>query len=68
MTIDPELNIDELIESWTNGNREYVLDILENEHPAVAAEVAWWMNRIHSQTLVQMLKDRRDDKIMEARP
>ena len=36
-TIDSEVLVSDLVEQWINGNRVYVLDILESDHPGLTA-------------------------------
>lgn len=35
-TIDLEQSAGELAESWVNGNRNYVVDVLAGDHPGLA--------------------------------
>lgn len=58
-------SVQELTESWVNGNRQDVADYLSAAHPAAAAVLAvYWFNRSdalwadYRNTLVLMLKSR----------
>ena len=65
MKINPDINIQELVNSWINGNRIHVLDILENEHPALTAMMLVvgsydrTLNVNECNTITNMLSDRR---------
>lgn len=37
ITIDPDVNISELIDSWINGNIRHVIDILAADHAGLTA-------------------------------
>ncbi len=37
MKIDPEANVMDMLRSWTNGNRNDVIEALANDHPGLTA-------------------------------
>ena len=35
--VDHDVSVDELVESWVNGNRKWVIGQLSQRHPAITA-------------------------------
>jgi hypothetical protein len=39
MTINPDINVEQLLTNWTNGQKSSVFDALSNDHPGLTALV-----------------------------
>ena len=66
-----EPNVAELIESWINGNRSYVIDVLEANHPSLTAVMIVQgcsdetLSRADANSIANILTDRNVENISD---